>query len=108
MDHVVADNININKNENNDAIENEQKFDNKFSLSIWNKEPVPVVTVSLREGKKLRTAMIPVVLFLWGSRATYIIIRLKHTKHYECRMRSNKVEHSTAAGPYCTTHDFKV
>ena len=54
----MADNINITKNEHNDAIENEQKFDNKFSLSSGNKEPVPVVTVSLREGKKLRTAMV--------------------------------------------------
>ena len=30
------------------------------------------------------------------------------TKHYERNMRSNKVECSTAAGTYCTTHDAKL
>ena len=36
------------------------------------------------------------------------MIKRKHTKYYERKMRSNKVEYSAAAGLYCTTHDFKV
>ena len=32
--------------------------------------------------------------------ATDTMIEIKRTKHYELRMRSNKVEYSTAAGPY--------
>ena len=42
------------------------------------------------------------------SVATNSTIKIKHTQHYEIRMRSNKIEYSTAAGVYCTTHDFKV
>ena len=36
------------------------------------------------------------------------MIKRRHTKHYERKMRSNKVEYSTASGVYCTTHDVKV
>ena len=36
------------------------------------------------------------------------MIKIKHTKHYERMMCSNKVEYSTVEGPYCTTHDIKV
>ena len=41
-----------NNNQHNNAIEYEPKFDNAFSLSSGNKEPLPVVTVILRGGKK--------------------------------------------------------
>ena len=36
------------------------------------------------------------------------MIRRTHTEYYECRMRSNKVECSTVAGTYITTHNIKV
>ena len=36
------------------------------------------------------------------------MIKRRHTKHYERKMRSNRVEYSTAAGVYCTTHNVKV
>ena len=36
------------------------------------------------------------------------MIKIGHTKHYERKMWFNKVEYSTAAGVYCTTHDVKV
>ena len=36
------------------------------------------------------------------------MIKRRHTKHYECKMWSNRVEYSTANGVYCTTHDVKV
>ena len=52
----MTDNINKNKNKHNDAIEHDLKFYNKFSLSRGTKEPLPVVIVSLRIGKKQRTS----------------------------------------------------
>ena len=52
LDHVVSDNIKTNKNQRNDAMKNEPKFDNEFSLSSGTKDPLPVVTVSLRGGEK--------------------------------------------------------
>ena len=45
---------------------------------------------------------------LWDSGATYIMIKILHTKHYERKMWSNKVEYSTAAGVYYTTHNVKL
>ena len=36
------------------------------------------------------------------------MIKIKYTKHYERKIRSNKVEYSTAAGMYCVIHDVKV
>ena len=52
--------------------------------------------------------MFSVLTGLWDSGSNYSIIKRKHTKHYECRMGSNKVKYSTAGGSYYTTHDFKV
>ena len=52
--HVGTDNIK-NKNQFNDAIDYEPKFDNKFSLpSGLHMNPLPIVTFSLRGGKKTR------------------------------------------------------
>ena len=36
------------------------------------------------------------------------MINIKHTKHYEYNIFSNKLEYSTAAGVYCTTPNVKV
>ena len=36
------------------------------------------------------------------------MIKRRQTKHYARKMRSNKIEYSTAAGVYCTNHDVKV
>ena len=58
LDQVVKDNTNKNKNKNNDAIEYDPGFDSRFSLSSRTKDPLPLVTVRLREGKKQREAMI--------------------------------------------------
>ena len=38
----MTNNINKNKNQHNDTIEYELKFDNKFSLSNGTKDPLPV------------------------------------------------------------------
>ena len=78
----MTDNIRKNKNQHNNAIEHELKFDNKFSLSISTKDPLPVATVSLRGGKKQRETIIACLIFLWGSGDTDRTIKRKHTKHY--------------------------
>ena len=67
-----------NKDQRNDAIEYGPKFDSKFSLSIRTKEPLPVVTVILRRGKK-------------KGGTTESMINRWHTKSYDFKMRSNKV-----------------
>ena len=45
---------------------------------------------------------------LWDSGAIDIMNKRRHTKYYELKIRSNKVEYSTSSGLYCTTHDVKV
>ena len=72
-----------NKNQHNDAIEHELKFDHTFSLYEGNKELLQVVAISLRGGKKQREMMIYGLTCLWDSGATDSMIDRKHTKHYE-------------------------
>ena len=54
----MTDNIKKNKNQHNYAIGNEPMFDNKFSLSSGNTDPLLLVTVNLRGGKKQRATMV--------------------------------------------------
>ena len=75
MDHVVTDSIKTNRNQRNDAIENEPKFDNTFSLSGCTKDPVPVVTVILQVGKKQRAMTVSGLTCLWDSEATDSMIK---------------------------------
>ena len=58
--------------------------------------------------KKHRSTAVSGLISLLDSRATNNTIKIKHTKHYERKMQSNKVEYSTASGVYCTTHYIKV
>ena len=97
----MTDKIKKNKNQHNDAIEYEPKFDNKFSLSSGTKDPLLLITVSLRGYKKQKAKIRDI-----GD--TKIVINRRHTKPYDRKMRSNNVEYSTDAGLYCTTHDVKV
>ena len=78
--HVVNNNIK-NKNQYDDAIEYDPKFDNKFSLfSGPNMDPLKLVTFSLRGGNKHRETIISGPTCLWYSRATAIIIKRQHTR----------------------------
>ena len=104
----MTDSIKKNENQCNDAIENETKFDNTFILYIRTKDPLLVVTVSLRVGKKKISMMVDGLTCLWNSGATESMIKIKHTKYYGRKKRSNKLEYSTAAGLCCKTHDNKV
>ena len=98
----------INKNQRNDVIENEPKFDNTFNLSRGTKDPLLVVNFILWEGNKQRSSTVTGLTCLWGSGATNSMIKIKHTKYYERNMVSNKLEYSTSAGLYCMMHDIKV
>ena len=52
--------------------------------------------------------MISGLACMWDRGATDIMIKRKHTKHYERKMQYNKVECGTAAGLYCTIHGVKL
>ena len=55
LHHKVINNLKTTIDELNEAINNEPTFDtNIFNLSSSNIDPLPVVTVSLRGGKKHR------------------------------------------------------
>ena len=109
LDHVVNNNLKTTKDQFNEAIEYEPIFDyNSFNLSSDARKPLPVVTVSLIGVKKHRATNVADLTFLWDSGATYSMINRKHTKHYERKIWSNKVEYITPSGVYCTTHDVKV
>ena len=105
--HAMTNNIK-NKDQHNDAIEYDPKFDSKFSLSSGTKDPLPEVNVSLLGGKKHRVTIIDVLTCLWDSVSNNITIKRLHTKPYGRNMNSNKVECSTSSGQYCTTHDIKM
>ena len=109
LDHIVTENLKNYKDQGNEAINSKPEFDTSiFNLSSGNSDPLPVVTVSLRGLKKHRSTTVAGITSLWYSWATNIMIKIRHNKHYERKMRSNKVEYSTATGVYCTTHDVKV
>ena len=109
LSHVVTENLKNCKDQNNEAINSDPKFDNSsFTLSSGTSDPLPGVTVSLHGGNKHRATIVAGLTCLWDSRATNSMIKIRHTKPYERNMRSNRVEYSTAAGVYCTTHDVKI
>ena len=45
---------------------------------------------------------------MWNNGGTISIIKRKHINTYKYKLRDNKVEYSTVAGPYINTHDVKV
>ena len=76
LDHVVTSNINISKYQLNDSIENEPKFDtNSFNSSSETRDPLPVVIVTLRGGKKHRETDVSGITRLRDTGATNSIIK---------------------------------
>ena len=109
LDHVVTDNLNNNKYQSNESINSDPTFDTgNFNLYSGASDPLPVLTVSLRGGKKNIAMTVAGLTCLLDSGATNSMIKIQHTKHYERKIRSNKVEYSTAAGVHCKTRDVKV
>ena len=109
LDHVSKNNKKTNKDKLNDVIYNELTFDtSRFNSSRVTREPLPLVTVTLRGGRKHRATIVAGITFLWDNGSTNSMIKIKHNKHYEHKIRYNKVEYITVAGIHCTTHDAKV
>ena len=109
MYHVVTYTLNNYKDQSNEAINSELIFyTSSFNLSSGTSDPLPVVTVSLQGGKKHISMTVSGITCFRDSGATYSIIKRIHNKHYERKMRSNKVDYSTATSLHCTTHDVKV
>ena len=107
--HVVTDNLNNYKDQSNEAIKNEPTFDTiNFNLSGGTIDPLPVVTVYLRGGNKHGAMTVSGLTCFWDIGATYSMIKIRHTKHYEHKMRSNKVDYITVAGVNCTTRYVKI
>ena len=53
LDHIVKDNIKTNKDQLNDTIYNGPTFDtNDFNSSSSTRDPLPLLTATLRGGKK--------------------------------------------------------
>ena len=86
-DHVVTNNIKTNSYQRYDAMENEPKFENSFNLSRGTKKILPVVTVSLRGGKKKIAMTAAGLICLWDSGVTNSMIKRRHTKYYERKMQ---------------------
>ena len=88
----MTNNIKDYNDQYNDAIDNEPTLDNiSFNLCSDTRDPLPVVTVSLRGGKKHRATVVAGLTRLWGSGATDSMIKRRHNKHYELNMWSNIV-----------------
>ena len=98
FDHVVTKNLKKNKYQSNEAIQNDPTFDNNsFNLYSGTRDPLPLVNISLWGGKKHRETTVSGLTCLWDSGSINIMIQIKHTKHYERKMRSNKLEYNTDA-----------
>ena len=66
LDLVVTDKLNIYKDQINEAINSDPAFDNSsFNLSSGTSDPLPVVTVSLRGGKKHIATTVAGLTCLW-------------------------------------------
>ena len=87
----MNNNTKTNKDQRDDVIGNDPKFDSSFNLSSGTKDPLPVVTVSLRGGKKYTATDASGIICLWDRGATNSMIKRRHTTFYERKMWSNKV-----------------
>ena len=68
MDLEVSENLNNYNNQNNEAINCEATFYNSsFNLSRGTRDPLPVVTVSLRGGKKHRATIVAGLTCFWDT-----------------------------------------
>ena len=91
----MTDNLKNYNYQSNESIDNEPIFYNSsFSLCSGTNDPVPVVTVSLQVGKKNRGTVVAGITCLWDSGCTESMIKIQHTKHYERKIWSNRVEYS--------------
>ena len=105
----MIENLKNFKDQSNEAINSDPKMNtSSFNLFSGTSDPLPVVTVSLRGGKKHRSTTVSGLTFVWYIGVTNSMIKRQLSKYYERKMSSNKVNFSTAAGMYCTNHDVKA
>ena len=72
----MTNNIKDYNNQYNDAINNDATLDNSsFSLSSGTRDPLSVVNVSLRGGKKHKATVVTDLTCLWDSGATNSMIK---------------------------------
>ena len=75
-DHVVTDNLKNYKYHSNEDINIDPTFDTSgFNLSSGTSNPLPVVTVYLRGGKKHRSTNVAGLTRLWYSGVTNRMIK---------------------------------
>ena len=93
LDHVLTNNLKNNKDQINEAINSELTFDSSnYNLSSGTINPLPVVTVSLRGGKKQIETTVSSLTFLWGVRATNSMINRRDMNHYDRNILFNKLD----------------
>ena len=87
----MTNNLKINKDQINEAINNETVFGtSSFNLSSGTSNPLPVVNVSLQGRNKHIATTVTGLTLLWDNRDTNIMIKRRHNKHYEHMMWYNK------------------
>ena len=105
--HVLI--TNINHNQVNDTIYNELKFYGSNNLvNNTVEDSLTILTIMLRGGKYSRQTFKSGLTYLWVSGDTDSMINRNHIKPYKSKLRANKVNYSTSAGPYKTTHYMEV
>ena len=109
LDRAVRDNLKDQKYQINEVINSDAKLGtSSFNLSEVTSDLLRVVTVSIQVRKKHGATDFSGLICLWDSGATNRMLKILHTKHYERKIQSNKVDYITTAGVYFTTHDVKV
>ena len=100
---------NIKNNQINDIVEKKLKFYSSNSLVNNNvQDTLPILTISLRGGRKSRYALKSGLKRLWYSGSTDSMIECKYINLYKPKIRDNKVKYSTSDGPYKPTYYIKV
>ena len=75
MDHIVTDNLKNCKDQSNESINSDLKFDTgALKLSSGTIDPLPVVTISLRGGNKHLATTVYLLTCFWNSGATNSMI----------------------------------
>ena len=83
LDHIVTENLKNNKDQSNEAINIEPEFDtSNFNSSSGTRDPLPVVTVSLRGGNKHRATTLAGLTCLWDIGANNSMVNRLNTNRY--------------------------
>ena len=99
LDHIVSTNF----------VDNELKFYGSNSLANNHiNNPLPIMNIILRGGKKSRQVLNSGLTFLWDIGAIYSMIKRKLINNYKSKLRANRIKHSMGAVLYKNIHDVKI